>query len=100
VFLRISIFLFLAGIPILFPRNRAVVSLRLFSSPSSRFALGGQQFRVVLLARSCDLSRRDTPTLVRFVCFRARNSLCLVPAFWDRFVAAYWYTRLLVSVGR
>jgi hypothetical protein len=32
-----------------------------------------------LLARSYDVSR-DTPTLVRFVSFRARNSLYLVPA--------------------
>jgi hypothetical protein len=48
VFLRVFIILFLAGIPILFPRDRAVVSFRLFSSPSSLFALDEQQFRVIV----------------------------------------------------
>jgi hypothetical protein len=48
VFLRVFIFLFLAGIPILFPCDRAVVSFCLFSSPSSQFTLDEQQFRVIV----------------------------------------------------
>jgi hypothetical protein len=50
-----SSFCFFAGIPIPFPRDRAVVSFRLFSSLGSRFALGEEQFRVVLLGRIYDL---------------------------------------------
>jgi hypothetical protein len=60
-----------------------------FLRPVLGSLLGEQQFRVVLLARSCDLSRRDTPTLVRFVCFRARNSLCLVPASKGGFLGSF-----------
>jgi hypothetical protein len=48
VFLQVFIFLFLDGIPILFSRDRAVISFRLFSSPNSQIALDEQQFRVIV----------------------------------------------------